>query len=63
MGVRCRSNRCSVIESPKIVASMTHAAASSQLAVAEAGKLSAFLNHQRKMIKVAERKQKWGELE
>lgn len=47
----------------KIVQSMTQSVASGQLSVAEAEKFSEFLNHQRKTIKDAEWKQKWGELE
>lgn len=47
----------------KIVEGMTHAVASGQLSVADAEKFSAFLNHQRKAIKDAEWKQKWGEFE
>lgn len=44
----------------KIVEEMTHAVASGQLSVAEAERFSDFLNHQRKIINDAERKQKWG---
>lgn len=46
----------------KTVESMTSAVASGQLSVAEAEKLSEFLNHQRKIIKDAEWKQRRGEL-
>ena len=47
----------------KIVESMTHSVASGQLSVAEAEKLSQFLNHQRKIIKDAEWKQRHGGLD
>jgi hypothetical protein len=47
----------------KIVESMTQAVASGQLSVVEAEKLSEFLNHQRKTIKDAKRKQEWGGLD
>lgn len=47
----------------KIVEEMTHAVASGQLSVTEAERFSDFLNHQRKIIKDAEWKQKWGGLE
>lgn len=47
----------------KIVEEMTHAVASGQLFVTEAERFSDFLNHQRKIIKDAEWKQKWGGLD
>jgi len=47
----------------KIVESMNYAVASDQLSVTEAEKLSAFLSHQRKIIKDAEWKQKYSSLE
>ncbi len=52
------------IETPenmlKIADEMTHAVASGQLSIADAERFSAFLNKQRKVIKDAEWKQKWG---
>ena len=42
---------------------MTQAVASGQITVSDAEEFSAFLNHQRKAIKDAEWKQKWGEFE
>ena len=47
----------------KIVEEITHAVASGQLSVTEAERFSDFLNHQRKIIKDAEWKQKWGGLD
>jgi hypothetical protein len=52
-----------MVQSLKTVGNMTNSVASGQLSVAEAEKLSEFLNHQRKIIKDAEWKQKYSGLE